>query len=387
MRASVLFLLAAISACRHPAAESRAPSPRGVQEERPATTISARGTTVQSVRPPSVVPLRNRQVLVYELAITLPAGGVPFSIDRIDVLDGSRALTSVDAATIAAAMVVRGIDTKVITPPPSTVGAGQAAVVFLMHDVPKEPKLLVNVTLRYTDGKTEVAVLDLPLLPVLPVVLGAPLRGGPWLAINGVSNTSIHRRAVPPFPNVYVPERYAIDYLMADEAGRIALPPGEKNEDHFAFGKDLLAVGDGTIHAVLDGLPDNPPGTGPAVVTRENIAGNMVTLALDGGAYVLYAHIKLGTVKVKLGARVKKGDVLGLLGNSGNSSAAHLHIHVSDRPDPLESEGVPFVFDSFSYVGKIGDVPGGSPLEVAWTERANEPQKGLLPAEDEATSF
>jgi murein DD-endopeptidase MepM/ murein hydrolase activator NlpD len=293
-----------------------------------------------------------------------------------------------DGRAIAASMIVRGADNAPMSPAPSSVAVGQTAVVFMLHEIPNgtviADHLLVNVSLRYGDGTIETAGLDVPVLAVAPVVLGPPLRGGPWLAINALSGGSLHRRTVPPFADVHVPERYAIDYLLASDAGRIANAPGTANADHYAYGKELLAVGDGTIKATLDRLPDNVPGKGPATVTRENIAGNMITLALDGGGYVLYAHLQPGSLRVKLDNRVKKGDVLGLLGNSGNSSAAHLHIHVSDRPDPLESEGIPFVFESFSYVGQI---VGGTGDEVTWGPRANEPQKRALPAEDEANAF
>ena len=363
--------------------------PRPPQQEPIAGVVSSRGTRVQSVRPPSLVATRAGQELVYEIVIALPADGPPFQIDRIEVIEGSRSLTSLDAPAIAASMIVRAPDHKLVLPLPDVVSAGQEAVVFMKHELASDAKiadhLLVNVSLKYAGGPTEIAALEVPVLPVAPVVLGPPIRGGPWLAINGLSNGSLHRRTVPPFPTVHVPERYAIDYLLANDAGRIASTPGTKNEEHFAYGKELLAVGDGTIHSTLDGLPDNAPGMGPvAVVTRENIAGNMVMLSLDGGAHVLYAHLVPGSLKVKRDDRVKKGDVLGLLGNSGNSSAAHLHIHVSDRPDALESEGLPFVFESFTYVGKI---VGGTGFDVVWGPRASEPQSRLLPREDEANAF
>ena len=88
--------------------------------------------------------------------------------------------------------------------------------------------ILVNVSLRYEGGQTEVAGLELPVLPVAPVVLGPPLRRGPWLAINALSNGSLHRRTVLPFATVHVSERYAIDYLLASDAGRIASTPGTR---------------------------------------------------------------------------------------------------------------------------------------------------------------
>lgn len=361
-----------------------------MQPEPIVEALSGRGARLRSVRPPSFAPLRERQALVYEIAVAPPADGAAFSIERIEVRDGSRPLASVDASAIAASTLVRGVDLFPVNPPPSTIAAGQEAVVFMMHEVPSgqemADRLDANVSLRYADGQTEVASLAVPILPVAPVILGPPLRGGPWVAINALSNTSIHRRAIQPFPEVHVPERYAIDYMLIDEAGKLTRPPGTANDDFLGYGKELLAVGDGTIAAVRDGLPDLTPGKGPdpATLTAENIAGNMVILSLDQGGHVFYAHLRPGEVRVKVNDRVKKGDVLGLLGNSGNTDSPHLHIHVCDRPDPLDSEGVPFVFESYSYLGKITD---GTVDGLQWDTRANEPSKRALPVELEVNGF
>ena len=74
---------------------------------------------------------------------------------------------------------------------------------------------------------------------------------------------------------------------------------------------------------------------------------------LDGGLYMLYAHLQPGSLKVKQGDKIKRGDPIGLVGNSGNSSAPHLHFHVMDGPSPLTSEGVPYVIDSFTTRGRL----------------------------------
>ena len=65
-------------------------------------------------------------------------------------------------------------------------------------------------------------------------------------------------------------------------------------------------------------------------------------LDLGGGKFAFYAHIQPGTLRVKTGDRVTRGQVLGLVGNSGNSTEPHLHFHISDSPLPLESEGLPY---------------------------------------------
>ena len=75
------------------------------------------------------------------------------------------------------------------------------------------------------------------------------------------------------------------------------------------------------------------------------------TTSYGGGKYAFYAHILAGTITVKLGERVRPGQTIGLLGNSGNSDAPHLHFHLGDQPSPLGTEGLPFVIDQYEKLG------------------------------------
>ncbi len=112
------------------------------------------------------------------------------------------------------------------------------------------------------------------------------------------------------------------------------------------------------------------------------IAGNFVILDIGAGFYAFYAHIVPGTIAVKLGDRVKPGEVLGLLGNSGNSGAPHLHFHVGDRPSPLGAEGVPFVIDFYE---KLGDSMG---FPKPWmAQDASERRRRELPFDKQVVRF
>ena len=107
-----------------------------------------------------------------------------------------------------------------------------------------------------------------------------------------------------------------------------------------------------------DDIPESPSLEGSrAPIALENASSNYVSLDLGDGRYAFYEHLKHGSIRVKSGDRVKTGDVIALLGNSGSSSSGpHLHFHVADADADLAGEGLPFVFSSFETVGTFDDI-------------------------------
>jgi murein DD-endopeptidase MepM/ murein hydrolase activator NlpD len=97
-----------------------------------------------------------------------------------------------------------------------------------------------------------------------------------------------------------------------------------------------------------------------------------VIIDLGGGHFAFYAHFQPGSLRVKLGDRVKRGQVLGLVGNSGNSTEPHLHFHVSDANSPLATEGIPYVFDAF---------------ELRGDDKSVSKRKGQMPGENKVIGF
>jgi murein DD-endopeptidase MepM/ murein hydrolase activator NlpD len=112
-------------------------------------------------------------------------------------------------------------------------------------------------------------------------------------------------------------------------------------------------VADGTVIEARDGIPEGVPPKNYAPTTLQNVFGNSVILDIGGGWYAAYAHIIPGSVSVKIGDRVTQGQILGKLGNSGNSSAPHLHFHLCNGRDGLASEGLPFSFASYDLLGSM----------------------------------
>jgi murein DD-endopeptidase MepM/ murein hydrolase activator NlpD len=135
---------------------------------------------------------------------------------------------------------------------------------------------------------------------------------------------------------------------------------------------------------------DSPIGSGAPPVPLENASGNHVALDLGGGRFAFYEHLRPGSIRVKTGDRVKRGDVLGELGNSGSSSAGpHLHFHVADGAAELGAEGLPYVLDEFEVVGAYDDIEaatGGRPWPPA-PPGAGGPRRRELPAPNVVVAF
>ncbi|MBZ9655943.1 M23 family metallopeptidase [Phyllobacterium sp. 2063] len=150
-----------------------------------------------------------------------------------------------------------------------------------------------------------------------------------------------------------VPERFAIDWVKIDESGNLFTGEISKLSSYAYYGTPIYAAADGVVVNLYDETDEQIPGADAKGITTENIGGNMVVVDIGGGAFAFYAHMQRGSLKVKLGDQVKTGQVLGLLGNTGNSTAPHLHFHIMDGPSPLDADGLPFVFTRFSSQGVL----------------------------------
>src|SRR5262249_51355506 len=196
---------------------------------------------------------------------------------------------------------------------------------------------------------------EISVLPASTLVLSPPVRGGHWWVALGPSNNSEHRTAVLRVGDDSTPhlaQRFAIDWTRLDEKGNYARGKGRRNEEWFGYGSDALAVADAVVAHVKDGIPDNAPGENSrsGKMTIDTVMGNYVVLELPGGEYACYVHLQPGSLKVKPGDHVHAGDVLGKVGNSGNSDGPHLHFQVVKAPDArdaaLKGEGIPYLLDS-----------------------------------------
>jgi hypothetical protein len=224
-----------------------------------------------------------------------------------------------------------------------------------------------------------------------PVVLGPPLLGPRWVAAGSCCDGP-HRRAFAAVNSrLYLSQRFAIDFDLLDVQGRIAVEPLGVNTNHAGYGQPVIAVADATVVTAVDRFPDQIEGD-HYPLTLENTPGNHVILDLGEGRFAFYAHLKLGTVAVREGERVRRGQQIGELGNSGNSGGAHLHFHVMDRPSPLAADGLPYVFEAFDLTGHgpplaelVALYEAGQPLPI--DTRGAGPRRDALPLGGDVVAF
>ena len=312
--------------------------------------------------PPTAFRADGKMHLVYEVHVT-NFSRQQIELTRFEALAGNRSLASSAAGDLARLIMRPGVQAK----DPTLVDPGLRAVIFAWvtvdstSDVPSSLEHRIGTKIGEDDFST-----TCPGIPVIKnaVAISSPLKGAGWAAANGPANGSGHRRAlIPVGGGAHIAQRFAIDWVqLRDEGGTYTGDPKD-NKNYRAYGSDVLAVADATVVTVKDGIPQNVPGINSRAVpiTLETVGGNHIILDLGAGHFAFYAHLQPGQIRVKPGDRVKRGQVMALLGNSGNSTEPHLHFHICNINSPLASEGLPYALD-FEVLGKgMGWKPAGAP--------------------------
>ena len=346
---------------------------------------------------PLPVVVDGRQDLVYELHLT-NMKSPPLKLSKIEVLDSSgRILAGYEESEIDALLKRPGLAED--APDRRTLAGGASAIIFLdlilptKNDVPTSLRHRLTVGSTSSKGEVSSHVFTTEPTPVRsgsPRVISPPLRGAGWLAANGISNTSDHRRSLVVVDGkARIAQRFATDFTRLRDGQAYHGDPAV-NANWNAWGSEVLAVADAVVSDTHDGVPENDPTAGKMAVpiTLQTVGGNYVILDLGDGQYAFYAHLQPGKIRVHRGEKVRRGQVLALLGNSGNSDAPHLHFHITDRNSPLGAEGLPYVFDSFDLEGKLESLKvleGGE----GWKRPAGAAQHRVreLPSENEVIDF
>jgi murein DD-endopeptidase MepM/ murein hydrolase activator NlpD len=146
-------------------------------------------------------------------------------------------------------------------------------------------------------------------------------------------------------------QRWAYD-LAVSKDGKTYQGSGEHCEDCYAYGLPVVAPADGTVEDTRDGDPDMPIGV---LGGGRDAGGNQVVLRVAPGEYLFLCHLQPGTLAVKKGDAVKAGQVVGRVGNSGNTSEPHVHIHLQDCAGGVFAEGIPLYFHDYRVEGRLVD--------------------------------
>jgi hypothetical protein len=299
----------------------------------------------------------------YDLIIT-NAFTAPVTLDSLRVRGGGKTLLTLKGSALAAhTFQIQGTEPTALIPISSTV------------------KTLVDVTLPRSAGRTvprrlsngigytlpadapEGAaigsrIVRAPLLRVerrAPVPIASPLRGSGWFAANGccADPTSSHRAVLLPANGTYVTQEiFAIDWIRVRN-GVFFNGDGTRLGDWPDYGIPVRAVAEGVVVTAANDRPDIPPltTTNPFIRKPADFAGNNVVERIGRRRYAIYAHMQTGSVLVRRGQRLRTGQRIGLLGNSGNTTAPHLHFGIYDGPGPLTSNSVPFRLRQFRLQG------------------------------------
>ncbi|WP_434509773.1 M23 family metallopeptidase [Desulfitobacterium sp. AusDCA] len=197
------------------------------------------------------------------------------------------------------------------------------------------------------------------------VIIGFPLRGE-WLAPNTPG------KRIPSHGTDQLGERYAFDFLQVDwtRAGRNFYNTnlfqylffGVPLNKCYGWSQEVYAPCDGEIIIAEDGYKERPTvnlfsdlffalkNAHAFNLEKDDIqtvAGNYVIMKCSSHVYAAFAHLQTGSITVSAGQTVKKGDILGKVGHSGNSMAPHLHFQLMDSSDLLSAKGIPCAFEQY----------------------------------------
>jgi len=321
---------------------------------------------------PTIDRTSGRTIVRYELHLTNVSADEQV-IDAVRVLDGGDGSVLADLRGVALSerLQLMGDLPAGAGKAPLAVASGGRAVVYIDLDPVRTPESLRHGVAYRAAGGGAAEASEGPAVVVdatSPVVLGPPLRGGPWVAVHSPDWPRGHRRVFYASDGVArLPGRYAIDWVGLDIAGATTRGVPDRPGDAIGYGATVIAVADAVVADVRDGMAESATIEGNGRHSASDAAGNYVVLDLGQGRFAFYEHLKPGSIRVRAGETVRRGQAIAALGFTGDSTGPHLHFHVADGAKPLGAEGLPFVFDRFTQCGRYEDLAdlGRSPWSVA----------------------
>ena len=301
--------------------------------------------------------------LAYELLLT-NATGQQVEVTAVEVRDGRsrQPLLTLMGPALSGQMNPIGVSAEGLGD--SSIASSSVSVVWLdvavrsRAEIPRVLEHRITGSIVVAPGGAsipfEIVVARIPTSEAKPPVLGPPLGPGIWLASEGCCRDFTHHRhgLVPVNGNLAVAQRFAIDFFRLDDQFRTWVGDPSKLDSYLSYGQPILAAADGVVVNALDGLPDQSPPQPPPIPPINETVGNHVIVRIAPDVYILYAHMKPGSVLVSTGQRVRRGQALGRIGTSGNSTTPHLHFQILTTATFFPSDSTPYVFEAFTLVAK-----------------------------------
>ncbi len=338
-----------------------------------------------SLRPTTyaVQGIDNKLHLVYELVIT-NTGSAPATIEKLEVVSGdapAKVFASFEGDALLTHLRATGRGGEAVSPIEFS-GSRLFLVDFTMDKDSHPPATLLHRFHLLAAGppgspKDKTVPYTYTIAPIAVstevTMLGPPLEGKGWVAFNGCCEpTGVHRgAALSVNGQIHFAQRFAIDWMLLYPDARIFHGDGKSVNDYAGYGAKVIAVADGTVVDTLANLDNQIPGTlpDPKTITIQNVDGNHIVLDLGHGKYAFYAHLQKNSLLVAKGDHVKRGQALALLGNTGNTSAPHLHFHLMDGTSVLGSSGLPYVIDHFEVAGQLSAAQfNASGIDGEWSK-------------------
>jgi murein DD-endopeptidase len=143
--------------------------------------------------------------------------------------------------------------------------------------------------------------------------------------------------------------------MKLDSTGRFASGNINDITHWYGYSADVLAVCDGTVVSIRENASESSSLSTYIAASPENATGNYISIRISSDQYVFYEHLKPGSIRVKAGQKVKKGQIIAALGFTGQTTGPHLHLHVATENSPLGAEGIPFEFEQYKLLGEYND--------------------------------
>lgn len=350
--------------------------------------------TAQVAKPPNVVLGSDKQRhLVYEIPLVNTAPIEQTVTEVVVRAKGSgRVLARYDTPEEITAIMTTSTTQN---PGVDELAANGAGMLFVNVSLPRDrrvPSALEHEIVSSIEGAGEFTVngASTGVVRRAPALLSPPLKGEGYLNANGCCDRSPHTRALLNVDGVpWLAQRFAIDWIRADDQGRIFVGDWQDNDSWVVFGDPVHSASGGKVVETLNTMPENTPPTPATDLTPETALGNHVIVDMGDGRFALYAHLQPGSVTVDVGDRVRPGQRLGRVGNTGSSTAPHLHFHVTDGPSAVGSNGLPYEFKKFLLTDLVlnseelnADVPAQvaelGPAPAPQVRRHQLPMQGVL---------